>query len=384
MEMLGSMSIRQILDDDLSIITLPASPLLDRANDDIEAVQDPRHLISQQMEVFRQRAAQPYLDILRTFCQNRCRVRRTLCHTIRAWDNLQADAEELDQMLQVKTQELVARGQSFSPYTSSADLQAWSLSAWTYLYKLRQMEWIVQLGFELEVYQPDELAGMYWYLNYLSKVRLEYSPRIKSSIMRKIEEMRAQSTTNAFAEKQLQRALAFIRLSLLDAAVTWELSDALSCVYAVLRRLGLVKAPPRPYSDDELRYELRMKPFASIEVPELPSFQDFTAQVTQSESSTEDVLAVACKALAGAKRGFESLSKLSAEEAFSVGSHEQWVASVKNGLKSCIALGLAVATLQKAIQRTEEGGDLNLRAEVPTPDRAYHEWWIVPKLVPVP
>lgn len=25
------------------------------------------------------------------------------------------------------------------------------------------MEWIVQLGFELDVYQVDELAGMYWY-----------------------------------------------------------------------------------------------------------------------------------------------------------------------------------------------------------------------------
>ena len=25
------------------------------------------------------------------------------------------------------------------------------------------MEWIVQLGFELDIYQVDELAGMYWY-----------------------------------------------------------------------------------------------------------------------------------------------------------------------------------------------------------------------------
>ena len=25
------------------------------------------------------------------------------------------------------------------------------------------MEWIVQLGFELDIYQADELAGMYWY-----------------------------------------------------------------------------------------------------------------------------------------------------------------------------------------------------------------------------
>ena len=25
------------------------------------------------------------------------------------------------------------------------------------------MEWIVQMGFELDLYQVDELAGMYWY-----------------------------------------------------------------------------------------------------------------------------------------------------------------------------------------------------------------------------
>jgi hypothetical protein len=42
----------------------------------------------------------------------------------------------------------------------------WSfpLSSWTYYHKLRQMEWIVQLGFELDVYEVDELAGMYWYV----------------------------------------------------------------------------------------------------------------------------------------------------------------------------------------------------------------------------
>lgn len=26
------------------------------------------------------------------------------------------------------------------------------------------MEWIVQMGFELDLYQVDELAGMYWYI----------------------------------------------------------------------------------------------------------------------------------------------------------------------------------------------------------------------------
>ena len=47
--------------------------------------------------------------------------------------------------------------------------EVWSfpLSSWAYHLKLRQMEWIVQLGFELKIYRDDELAGMYWYVCYV-------------------------------------------------------------------------------------------------------------------------------------------------------------------------------------------------------------------------
>lgn len=380
MEVVGNMSIRQLIDDDLSIITLPASPLLDRSNDDIEAVQDPRFTMSQQMELFRQRAAQPFLDVLRTLCQNRCRVRRTLCHLIRDWENLQMDAEEIDQIIQVKTKErpLVHRS-SLGLSSQAIESYALSLSSWTYLYKLRLMENIVQLGFELDVYQADELMGMYWYLNYLSKSRLQHTERIKTFVIHQVEARRASSRLDDATEKQLQRSLAYTRLSLLDSAVTWELSDALSCLYTVLCRLGLVKTPPRPYSNDELRYELRMKPFAAIGLPELPTVDIFKAGVLQPDTSSEDLLAYGDRALLGAKKGFEALTKLTPEESFSVGAHDRWLASMKNGLKSCIATGLAISALQKALQAGQADG---LAVEVPSADKAYHGWWIVPRVVP--
>lgn len=46
---------------------------------------------------------------------------------------------------------------------SAEELWSFPLSSWAYYHKLRQMEWIIQLGFELDIYQADELAGMYWY-----------------------------------------------------------------------------------------------------------------------------------------------------------------------------------------------------------------------------
>lgn len=381
MEILGSMSIRQLMDDDFSIISLPASPYLDRSNDEIEAVQDPRFVMSQQMELFRQRAAQPYLDILRTFCQNRCRVRRTLCHIVRDWENLQVDAEEIDQLLQIRTKER-PMVQTSPVDGSRVETYALPLSSWTYLYKLRQMEWIVQLGFELEVYQKDELAGMYWYLNYLAKWRVQHTERIKSFVGRKVEELQRSRTADQSTRRQLERSLAFIRLSLLDSAVTWELSDALSCLYTVLARLELIKPPPRPYSNDEFRYDLRMKPFAPIGLPMLPTYEEYTNGSSQPELTTGELLDYAERALMGAKRGFDVVSRLPAEEAFSVGSHDRWVASVKNGLKSCIATGIAISALRKALHTTQKPADLKIRAEVPTPDKSYHEWWIVPRIVP--
>ncbi|KAJ0164828.1 N-alpha-acetyltransferase 35, NatC auxiliary subunit [Colletotrichum tanaceti] len=381
MEVLGHKSIRQLLDDDFSIVSLPNSPLLDRANDEIEAVKDPRFTIANQMEVFRQRAAQPYLDILRTFCQNRCRVRRTLCHIVRDWENLQFDAEDIDQIIQHQINE-----QPLVYQSASGPVETWSLplSSWAYLYKVKQMEWIVQLGFELEVYQPDELGGMYWYLNYLAKNRLQHIERIKSFVVRSINHARSsrQSLTPA-AEAQYGKSLAFLRLALLDAAVTEGVSDALCCLYTVLQRLGLVKPPPRPYSTDELRYELRMKPFAVIGLPSLPTFEEFTIGTQQTECPSADLLELADRAIAGAKKGFEVMSKLPEAEAFSVGSHDRWAPSVKNGLKSCIATGLAVSVVRKALDKSREGGDLKLKAEVPTPDKSYHEWWIVPCIMPV-
>ncbi|KAF4969375.1 hypothetical protein FZEAL_10235 [Fusarium zealandicum] len=382
MEVLGSMSIRQIMDDDFSIVSMPESPQLDRDNDEIEFTQDPRFIMAQQMELFRQRAAQPFLDVLRTFCQNRCRVRRTLCHIIRDWEILQADAEEIDHIIQVKNKE---RPMKQGSGMDGMPIETYSLplSSWTYLYKMRQMEWIVQLGFELEVYQPDELAGMYWYLNYLAKWRVQHTERIKSFIIRRVEESRAPSQSRyPAASRQLERSLAFTRLMLLDAAVTWELSDALSCLYTALARLKLVKVPPRPYSNDELRYDLRMRPFAAVGLPTLPSFQEFTQGTKQPEVSTLEILEYAERALLGAKKGFEVLGKFPAEEAFSVGSHDRWVTSKKNALKSCIATGIAISALQKAVRKHQGSGDLKLRAEVPTPEKAYHDWWIVPRMIP--
>ncbi|KAM3084260.1 N-alpha-acetyltransferase, non-catalitic subunit [Clarireedia jacksonii] len=379
MIILGKMSIREVLDGDFASLTLPADKLLDRSNDEIEVPHDPRHNMAKRMELFRSRAANSYLDILRTMCQNRCRIRRTLCHNIVDWDNLQLDGEEIDQELREFTGE--------EPITNSKisddPIYAFPLSSWAYFYKLRQMEWIVQMGFELQIYQPDELSGMYWYLNYICKTRSRHLERIRGFVMRSYSVSRTSSKRSTEKQREFANSISYINFAMLEVTATYGFADALSSLFEALRRLSLITTPSRPYSNAIMRYEVRMKPFATIGLPELIPYDEFTRLVTQPDESILDILNFAADATAGAKKGLEILSKLSASEAYCRGSHESWVKDIKDCLKACIFTGITIAAVKKAVAAGEKG-DLKIKVELPAAGKGYHDWWIVPKVVPLP
>lgn len=377
MVVLGQFSIRQILDHDLSITVLPCAAQTDASFDAIEIPSDPRHQIANQMEIFRQRVAECYLDLFRIFCQNRCRVRRTLCHSIQEWDLLQADVEELDTSLQVTLDE--------KPHELMGGHTGYQLplSSWAYLYKLRQMEWIIQLGFELGIYQSDELGGMYWYLNYLGKTRAQHGDRIKTFTLRTLARCRESRPFTSAKEDEFTKSLSYIRITMLDAACTWEFADGLSCLYNSLLRLSLIKPPPCPYSNDAQRYEIRMKPFINIGLPHLPTFDEFKANSAPANFDVDEMLKYATNAVGGARKGYEALSRMPEELTFAVSCHDRWLRNIKDCLKASIAAGVALSTLQKAIAEAGEGGDLKFKVEIPEPGKNYHDWWVVPKLVPV-
>lgn len=57
MRVLGTMSIQQLIFDDLEETVLPASPLVDPTNAHVEAPQDPRFQVIKKMDTFITRAA---------------------------------------------------------------------------------------------------------------------------------------------------------------------------------------------------------------------------------------------------------------------------------------------------------------------------------------
>ena len=401
MVILGRLSIRQVLDDDLSIVVLPNSLLLDPANDDVEAPHHPRYGIAHQMELFRQRAAQSYLDIFRAFCQNRCRVRRTLFHSLQDWETVQIDAEEIDQLLQLQTEE---QPLVYPPGSAAAPSHSLPLSSWAYHYKLRLMEWTVQLGFELDIYQPDELAGMYWYLSHLAQTRALHIERIRFFSNPANKQPPSTTTTSPTPPSpnnpQQTRSAAYLHLTSLHATTTHALAASLSAFYTALTRLHLLPSQSTtqisqaeqayPYSTNPLRYQVRMKPFAPITLPPLPTYESFTSAVQQPDVSTLTLLDRAAQQAGRAKSGLEVLSKMSEGEAFAYGGLERWREGAREWLRAAVAVGVGVGVVRRWVVDGGRGGEgdsgKGLEVEVGlgggkvAGKGGYHEWWVVPRV----
>ncbi|KAI9886060.1 MAG: hypothetical protein M1823_002133 [Watsoniomyces obsoletus] len=247
---------KQLLFEDLAEIVLPADILLDPRNQEIEAVHDPRFHMAIYMEHFARRVQQTYVDHFRILCQNRSRMRRLLCHSIHEWEAIQNEAEDIDTDLRRYTHEkpiLIDNPNNNDDddgvtNDEKGEMYSYPLSSWAYLFKLRQMEQTVQLGFELDIYQPDELGGMY--------------------------------CTDEFG-----MTLSYNEFQIMEAIASQEFSYGLSCFYTTLLRLQLINIPSRPFGKNHLRYELRMKPFLGIDLPEMFPYEEFIEMVEQRDKT---------------------------------------------------------------------------------------------------
>ncbi|KAI9782199.1 MAG: hypothetical protein M1839_005313 [Geoglossum umbratile] len=383
---LGKISVKQLLYDDLAEIVLPADILLDVRNWEVEHPGDRRFQIRKRMDEFAARAGQSYIDIFRAICQNRSRIRRTLCHTLRDWESLQMDAEELDNELRPLTGEEPVIDVGISP----EPIFAFPLSSWAYYHKLKQMEWIIQLGFELQIYQPDELLGMYWYLQHIVQTRIRHLERIRGFVTRKLGQLPVSTEDAKIQKGDITRSLSFLNFSMLEATATQTFSGAMFYFYSALHRLHLVDSPPRPYSSDALRYEIRMKPFLHIGLPELVPFEDFRAFAVQTQDSASRLLAAAASAVARLRKDYEMMGKMEPATTHSVLCVEWWTKNLKDSLRASIATSIAIAMLIKAVKAK---GDVTDEEWIPTVkvdltrelsaegQGGYHPFWIVPKIV---
>lgn len=144
-----------------------------------------------------------------------------------------------------------------------------------------------------------------------------------------------------------------------------------------------------------------MRPFISISLPEVPSYQQFAALIslrmpdkngmygskvkpaTQLEINLQaaQMLELAEQSLKAARREWEAVSKANAETARCQGCEDWWKTSVKNVMRACINANIVVSTAKKALANagTRDARDV-LKVETVESVKGYHPWWIVPKI----
>ncbi|OAG45072.1 hypothetical protein AYO21_00420 [Fonsecaea monophora] len=391
---LGRYAINDFVSEDIHSLTLPTALSFGSSNSEIEDIPDHQQIdLLAKVDLFLNRCGQSFLNFFRTYCLNRCRVRRSMCHAALEWDQIQAEAEDLDVFIQSVLVEQPV------PYPSGEEPTfSYSFSSWIYHYKLIQLRTILQMGFELSVYAPHEFAEMYWYLSFLSNSHLSHLERISFfvSSSRHVDARRRDEVEITL--KRLYHHFTWLK-------ATEALAKALHRVFVIIQRHGHLHRPSPAYASDRLRYELRMRPFLNLSIPEPVDFDVAQQSCSLQDLPDASVLDQATNLVQTARKaweevlrnGWESTPPRLADPKPGTGTagrvkavapivDGEWTQDVRNSMKSCIGTAIAIASLSKALQATGKsttgGGISSLKVEIPpVGDRdRWHVAWPVPKI----
>ena len=376
------------LEEDLQTLTLPASQLLTISDGAYGRLYDSSQPIADCMQRFFDQFGQTFINVYRALCLNSCRIRRTFCHALVEWDTLQGQVEEMDCIIQDAIHERPTNYLPDSPPTF-----AFSLSSWVYHHKLVILKLTIQMGFDQTVYAPHEMAGMYWYLSNICDIHLGHLERVSHFVSAKDTEVKRGSMDRDAKEKavfECRGALDRLYRQYAWTKATQLLASTLHAIFVVLQRSGVFVRQGPLYSSDALRHEIRMKPFLSLSIPEVPTADDFTKQADLPELSTAELLTQAITMSAAAKKAWEEIAKttwnaLPKQDKEPSVIDEKWNNDVKGSLKAAISAGLCVLALRPVVNNKKWRATVVKEAKLPDhgENGRWHRWWVVP-LLPKP
>ncbi len=351
---------------DIRDLVLAGDTLVDPQSFQVEVTTDPRHICSRLIEGFMDKAIEEYLNLYRMMCQNRCRIRRTFTQSIPIFDAMVTEAKNVD----VELQKITASKKLTDTRTGKA-YSLDPLSSWARFYKLRIMAWTIQLGFETEIYLPDELGGTYWFLAQLSQQRSELLDRVLQFTIGRSFHVRHDQNAVAdcmLSEKYLESLHAVSEITRLIAEALWKL-------FTLLTSTGVVAKPERDYASQQLMYEARMKPYLAVVNDPVPSAAEFD-DATTHHGSLEQTCNEVDEHIKEAKQLLVGVKKMTPEQAKYLGTEEEWK-EVKGLEATCIAVAVTASQVRNAGKKYGEDGELATKLECKA-ERRWAEWWVVP------
>lgn len=258
---------------------------------------------------------------------------------------------------------------------------------------------ILQMGFELSIYAPEELPGIYWYLSHICSTHLSHLDRIRTFTVaaRKRDLVSSGNLGENSAQKSPAYHRSFLHLERLTTHIIAidAFAIALHALYVLLARHQILPSASGPdaYSSDKLRYELRMKPFIPISLPELVPYEEYQREATLEGDTDATILDRASKAITEARKAWEAtlangsfIEDISSPtKAPSITIEEDWRRDIKDTMRACIGASIAIETMKKTLlgdSPPSEKNPLNLQVMIPEigSKARWHDWWIVPQV----
>ncbi|PNF30562.1 N-alpha-acetyltransferase 35, NatC auxiliary subunit [Cryptotermes secundus] len=238
------------------------------------------------VETFLNHCVRPFGNLMQLCGHNRARQRDKLAHLLEDFATLQDEAERVDAYLH----NLSLKSDSPRPHLAC-------FGTWILYHTLRIMIMYLLSGFELELYSMHEYHYIFWYLyEFLYGWLVSALSRADSFLME--QEAIAESHRGRGAKKnktKKKKTRPYGR----EIAMYQALQNLCGGFYKAMvgfRLDGKIKLPHTEFDNEQVRYEHRFAPFASLMTPppmQYAEFRDMTSllRYEQPPSSTNLYLA---------------------------------------------------------------------------------------------
>ncbi|OBA20017.1 hypothetical protein METBIDRAFT_211425 [Metschnikowia bicuspidata var. bicuspidata NRRL YB-4993] len=230
------------------------------------------------------------LHKLGAYGNNRCRQRQVNNKNILLWDSLHFNAETIET-------ELFSYGIGDRLSPACSDQPAYGISSYIFLEKLDTMIDVALSGFEQDLYKLHESSVMYWFVSNLCFQAHELITKriIKindgkllsiQALPKKIKGTKAGPKKEALRMEYSRmkehsvpiltdNVLFHQKFSALSHLSMYHLTKGISSAIEIMTITGGTGETKSYLALDEKLYNLRMKPWSSIGVPEVPSHEEY-------------------------------------------------------------------------------------------------------------
>ncbi|KAK6455142.1 glucose-repressible protein [Scheffersomyces xylosifermentans] len=343
---------------------------------------------------------------LTIYGSNPCRQQQLISKNLLLWDTLQAAWESFE----VECFQLCNIGDEMP----SGDLSM-SVSSYIYFSKLSQMLEYALTGISLDIYKDYELYMIYWYSSYIIQMICEHAAGrmaevingkinyIEKSHPKKIKKVKAgpkkeqlkqlQQYYQSDVLPQLIQTKNYNQLYRVNSLVAMSgFLDAVGVYLVMLSSFGIMdfrKGPSNSLTTMENIYKVRMKPFSSIGVPSVPTYEQYEASfghlgLDTSPSKylqTKGLIGIVQERLQASKTQFKQLindikENENINSQFILNEHATIIKWYDDIVKSLISYSLEFANLSKILEEHKDDlSQINTQHYKVKITKGYHKYF---------